>query len=145
MSESDSPQLQVRPQTLSPTPRARVGRLHADLNYTRDTKAFDPADVPPHIRATVQSVKATIDLDHLRTRPRAWNGSVHYPRHQPYDTQVHFDKLKFQIRTGLRDEHTPQIREKRLYEGVDTRNDYTRWNVSTETISYDWKKAVVAT
>lgn len=95
--------------------------VNSDLNYTKDTKAFDASDIPAHLRVAVGAVKATIDLDRLRTRPRPWNCSVHCDQHKPYPAQVGFDDLKFEIRNGLRDEKVTE---------VDTRNDYTRWNVA---------------
>lgn len=135
----------LAPRTHTPTPRVRVGRLNSDLNYTKDTKAFDASDIPAHVRVAVETVKATIDLDRLRTRPRPWNESVHCDQHKPYPAQVGFDDLKFEIRNGLRDERVTELKEKSVYVGVDTRNDYTRWNVSTETLSRDTNKAVLET
>ena len=135
----------ARARNLTPTPRMRVGRLNSDLNYTKETKAFEASDVPMHVRTAVEAVKATIDLDRLRTRPRPWNDSVSCDQHKPYTAQVNFDELKFEIRNGLRDERVTETKEKQVYVGVDTRNDYTRWNVSTETLSHDTNKAVLET
>ena len=43
------------------------------------------------------------------------------------------------IKAGLADEKTIEFKEKRIEPGVDTRNDYTGWNVSTEAESLKHK------
>lgn len=127
--------------------KRKVGSVNADINYAPETKAFEPSDMPanvlpPQVKATVREVKASTDIDILGTRAPRWNSSVFADQHKPYEAQVTFPALKFSIRHGLRDDNPVPLRDKLVYEGVDFRNDYTRWNVSTETISHDGKRAV---
>ena len=127
--------------------RRKVGTLHAEMNFAPETKAFEAADIPPQVsftqvRTLVQEVKATTEIDRLGTSAPRWNPSVHSNQHKPYKAQLGFEALKFSIRHGLMDESVTPLRDQQVYIGTDTRNDYTRWNVSTETISHNSNKAV---
>ena len=39
-----------------------------------------------------------------------------------------------QIKIGLLDHPRPKYKPQKIYDGTDTRNDYTKWNVSNEVI-----------
>jgi len=66
----------------------------------------------------------------LGLRKKEWNSSVAVPAN-PLLEETHERKL-IKIKLGLFDQPIAKIKEKRLEDGTDTRNDYQGWNVSTE-------------
>lgn len=45
-----------------------------------------------------------------------------------------------QIKLGFTDHPIPKYKEPLVYPGTDTRNDYTKWNVSNEIIQKEVKE-----
>lgn len=110
-----------------------VGTIKAGtMNYLPDMKAFDPELIPAKAKKAVEEVKDFIALDILGLKQSAWNTSTYVERMKFYSDQVPFEKKKFDIRKGLRDEFKLEQRPNKIYTGTETREDYTNWNVSVD-------------
>ena len=87
-------------------------------------------------------MKQLTDPDTLGLRKKEWNTSVfkERPLREPaMTTGTDLKDTLLRIKAGLADEKTIEFKEKRIEPGVDTRNDYTGWNVSTEAESLKHK------
>jgi len=110
------------------------------LNYLRDMKVFDSELIPEKARKVVEEVKEFTAKDILGIKTPNWNTSTYVDKMKSYERQVPLDKKKFEIRSGLRDENPVPIKSKNTYEGTDSRNNYTGWNVSVEVTTKELKK-----
>jgi hypothetical protein len=64
----------------------------------------------------------------LGLRKKEWNPSAAMPKN-PLAEETHERKL-IKIKLGLFDHPIPKLRPNKIYEGCETRNDYTGWQVS---------------
>lgn len=108
----------------------KIGAISNKINYPPDQKFFHQSDIPTHIKQTVDHVKTEIDPDILGRRKVKWNQSVSLVPAPVIDTQADL----FKVRTGLGDTKFVKTKEQLVYQGAETRDDYTGWNVSTELI-----------
>ena len=101
------------------------------INYPKDQKFFHSSDIPDHIKAVVKEVKGDIDPDILGRKQKRWNQSVYV---DVIDKEIDERAQQFQIRKGLNDTKLVDPKPQLIYQGTETRDDYTGWNVSTELI-----------
>ena len=96
---------------------------------------FHATDVPGRAVYAHSEMKQLIDPDTLGLRKKEWNTSVFKEqpiRDQALTTGTDLKNTLLLIKSGLTDEKAIDFKEKKIDPGVDTRNDYTGWNVSTE-------------
>lgn len=96
-----------------------------NLNYPKDQKFFHGNDIPEKSKNAVAEVK---DAFAHHDRPN-WNASVSKVK-VPIDDND--ERLLFNIRKGLCDFQPINHKPNKVYDGTDTRNDYTGWNVSNQ-------------
>lgn len=101
---------------------------NSNLNYPKDQKFFHNNDVPDKAKHAVAQIKGAFAH---HDRPN-WNASVNKAGLPIPDND---DAKLFSIKKGFQDFHPLSIKEKKIYAGTDTRNDFdTRgWNVSNQT------------
>ena len=113
-------------QTFSKT---KIGSIkNGKINFPADQKFFHSSDIPTHAKAVNQEIKSAIDPDTLGLKKKPWNTSVF-----AHDKQQNTEQDLFMIRKGIKDETVVPAKDKFVYAGTDTRNDYTQWQVSVET------------
>jgi hypothetical protein len=61
---------------------------------------------------------------------KEWNNSVSVPKN-PLAEETHERKL-IKIKLGLFDHPIPKYKGNKFFEGTETRDEYSGWNVSTE-------------
>jgi len=116
------------------TRKVAIGSVQSGiLNFAPDQRYFQSADIPDKASDVKKAVKDDIDPDILGIRKRNWNSSVSIPK-TVNDKKEEQDDLNLQltkVRAGLNDAPIAKYRAKKIPVGVDSRNDYTGWNVST--------------
>lgn len=100
-----------------------------NLNYPKDQKFFHGTDVPEKARQAVIEMKEATDKDIFKLKRPKWNASVSKAK-VPIDDND--ENNLFAIRKGFKDFHPLDNKHGKVYEGADTRNDYTGWNVSNQ-------------
>ena len=108
----------------------QIGSIrNGTLNYPKDQKFFHANDVPEMSKVAAKEVKETIDKDIFKLKRPKWNPSVSKAKEIIDDN----DEAKlFGIKKGFDDFFPLDTKPGKVYEGADTRNDYTKWNVSNE-------------
>jgi hypothetical protein len=120
--------------------KSKVGTIYCDqINFSKHIPAFDSNNMPLRARGIRSDVKLSVQSDILGVNPSKWNPSVLLDKTKEYHQQVSTPQLHLEIRKGLRDISNPLPSHPKLYEGVDTRNRYTGWNVSVEYSSKEHK------
>ena len=113
--------------------KPKVGTVRSEaLNYSFHIPAFDSSHIPSRAACIKSEVKLSIVRDILGTSKTPWNPTVLVDRTKAYHEQVAVSQLHFEIRKGIRDASSPPASFSKLYEGVDSRNDYTGWNTSVQ-------------
>ena len=100
---------------------------NTNLNYPKDQKFFHTNDMPEKAKQAVLEVK---DAFAHHDRPN-WNASISKASLPIPDND---DAKLFTIKKGFEDFQPLDIKQKKIYDGTDTRNDHdTRgWNVSIQ-------------
>ena len=104
--------------TTKPNPKL-IGSIHHPVNFPQDQEFFHASDIPDQVKEVVGNIKVSVDPDILEMRKKPWNTSVIVNRKEDnvfYNQGHNFVKPK------------PQI----IYQGTETRDDPTGWNVSVE-------------
>lgn len=105
------------------------GVKNHNINYPKDQKFFHGNDIPTIARQAVTEVKDAIDKDIFKLKRPKWNASVSVEK-EPIDDND--ERKVFAIRKGFEDFHPLEVKPGKVYEGTDTRNNYTAWNVSNQ-------------
>ena len=120
-----------------------VGRIQKNnLNYPRDMHAFDSSEVPERARKAAEEMRNFVSADILGLKPPSWNKSTYVDRVRQYSEQLLPARKNFEIRVGLQDYTIPKQRPNKIYQGTETRNDFTGWNVSTFVEKNEIKKKI---
>ena len=113
--------------------KPKVGTVRSDsLNYSFRIPAFDSSHIPARAASIKSEIKLSIVRDILGTNKSPWNPTVLVDRSKAYHEQVTVNQLHFEIRRGIRDASNPPASFSKIYEGVDSRNDFTGWNTSVQ-------------
>ena len=80
------------------------------------------------VTAAKAFIKQTIDPDILETRKKKWNASVSVPK--SFEKEESQESKLLKIRLGVGDFPPVTPKGNKIYEGTETRNNYTNWNVS---------------
>jgi hypothetical protein len=121
--------------------KSKVGTIQAEsLNYNKDIPAFDKSHIAPRAAGIKSEVKVSVMKDILGTKKIPWNPTVLLDRTKEYHEQISTSQLHFEIRKGIRDVSLPLPTQNKIYEGVDTRNNYLGWNTSVQFNPLDHKK-----
>jgi hypothetical protein len=100
-----------------------------NLNYPKDQKFFHNSDVPDKAKEAASEMKQEIDKDIFKLKKPKWNASVSKAKEIKDDN----DEINlFSIKKGLQDFSAIPVKETKPYEGCDSRNNYTSWNVSNQ-------------
>jgi hypothetical protein len=109
-----------------------------NINYHRDTHAFDSSLIPDKSRKAAEDMKYLVSKDILSLKAPEWNKST-FVDNMKY---VHDLNQPAQYKWRLR--NLPEIEEKlpskKNYEGTDSRNSLKGWNVSTFVEKKDLRK-----
>jgi hypothetical protein len=107
-----------------------IGSVYnAAMNYPKDQKFFHANDVPEIAKEAARDMKDAIDKDIFKLKRPKWNASVSKAKEIRDDN----DEINlFEIRKGFKDFCPLQSKSTKIYDGTDTRNDLTRWNVSNQ-------------
>lgn len=124
-----------------------VGSVHSNnLNYHRDTHAFDPSLIPEKSKQAAEEMRYLASKNILGNKASEWNKSTYVDRSKYYFDQIPKNRLLFEFRTGLHDhhqfdftkgvkglQHTNSVKTNlnKIYKGTETRDNYQNWNVST--------------
>lgn len=110
---------------------SKIGSIHnKKVNYDVDECFFAKDDIPMDVRDKHHDILEFIDPDFLGMRKKDWNTSVAVPTN-PQAEQDHQRKL-LNIRIGLESHPIQKFKDHNIEPGVDLRNDYSGWNISTE-------------
>ena len=91
--------------------------------YPRDQNFFHQADLPVHAQGAVKEMKTLTDPDILEMRQKPWDKTNKFEAgEEPLKTNL------FKVRHGLKDETIIPPKDKKVYDGTDTRNAYTHYN-----------------
>ena len=121
--------------------KTKVGTVNCEsLNYSKNIPAFDSTHIPARAASIKSKIKASIVPDILGKKKTPWNPTVLLDRTKEYHEQVSSSQLHFEIRKGIRDISNPPPSYNKIYEGVDTRNNYLGWNTSVQFNPIEHKK-----
>ena len=111
------------------------------VNYPKDQKFFHSSDVPGKAKEANSAMKNLTDKDVFKLKRPEWNPSVSKAG-LPSDDN---DEINlFSIRKGMQDFQPLPTKEKKVYEGCDSREQHhTGWNVSNQVpIPLDQQKMI---
>ena len=129
--ENKMKNMQDAPGTMNAQAMAKIGSIHnKKVNYDVDECFFAKDDIAIHVRDKHEDILEFIDPDFLGMRKKEWNTSVAVPTN-PQAEQDHQRKL-LNIRIGLESHPIQKLKDKDIEPGVDLRNDYSGWQISTE-------------
>jgi len=121
--------------------KSKVGTIYCEkLNFSKHIPAFDSSNIPIRAKQIKSEVKLSILPDILETKPAKWNPSVLFDGTKEYSDQVAVSKLHFEIRKGIRDVSLPRPAYSKIYQGVDSRNESSNWNISVQFDENEHKK-----
>lgn len=110
-----------------------VGTVYSgSLNYSFNIPAFDSSHIPVRAASIKSQIKQSTVRDILGTKKTPWNPTVLLDRAKEYHEQVSTSQMHFEIRKGIRDSSNPPMSHTKIYEGVDSRNDFKGWNTSVQ-------------
>jgi hypothetical protein len=98
---------------------------NSNLNYPKDQKFFHGNDIPEKSKNAVAEVKDTF-AHHDRQN---WNASVSRTKVQVDDND---ERILFGIKKGFNDFQPIDPKPNKVYDGCDSRDKYTTWNVSNQ-------------
>ena len=107
-----------------------IGSVHnANMNYPKDQKFFHANDIPVKAKEAARDMKDAIDKDVFKLKRPKWNASVSKAKEIKDDN----DQINlFEIKKGFKDFAPLPSKQAKIYDGTDTRNDLTGWNVSNQ-------------
>ena len=115
-------------------------KTKVNLNFEEKFKKFSDDSALPGVKESKQYIKNLIDPDILEMKQKNWNISVNAKE----KIRPELKKTIFEVSNGLNDFQVVPIKERKIEEGVDSRNfldiDGKTWNISNKVENRELKK-----